>query len=104
MPTGIRRLIKQEMTRLFANELLSEEEISRLQTAQYARENFGIRQPILRELDPSREPHLQRMVDGKTKYWMETFVAHGKKYFVYKNWLEGRSRNLFLTWLSKIEK
>ena len=71
-----------------------------LTTAEYAKKTFGIRTPILREIESRSNLLEQRSINGKVKYWKETYIFNGKHYLVYKDWVANIHKDRFAAWLN----
>jgi len=93
----IRKLVKGQFEELSRTNAISADEISQLLTLEYAKKTFGVRAPILREIDTQSSLREQRIVKGKVKYWKETFEFGGKKYLVYKEWAN-LHKDRFMAW------
>ena len=95
-----RGLVKSQFEALAATNKLSPKEAAQLATEDYSRKTFGVRAPILRELDPQRSLREQRLLDGKVKYWKEVFEFNGKQYLVFKEWVNIHKKR-FIAWSAK---
>lgn len=89
------------MNYLFENNLLSRNEILKLQDEKYCKKVFDLGFPLLIELDKSLPDYSIQRLDAKghARYWSEIF---GKKYYVCNHWYE-KSKPLFEKWLETIE-
>jgi len=95
----VRKLIKSQFEELAGANVLSENEVGLLTTAEYAKTTFGVRAPILQEVDGGHGRSIKelRTVGGRVKYWREPFDFNGKKYLVYKEWAN-LHKNRFMVW------
>jgi len=93
----VRKLIKSLFEELTDKNMLSEAEVNLLTTTEYAKATFGVRAPILREIDGQRSIKELRILGGRVKYWREPFSLGDKKYLVYKEWAN-LHKNRFMVW------
>jgi len=100
---SIRKWIKDSFIRLSQDNKLSAAEVKLLLTREYAQETFTLRTPIFKKFNSREDPHEQRLVDGKVRYWKEEFIFRGKPYLVFKEWAEKQHRARFEAWLEKID-
>jgi uncharacterized LabA/DUF88 family protein len=101
---SVRKWIKNQFQDLSKNDNLSNAELRRLTTPGYASKTFGIRTPIFREIETHSNLNEQRSINGKIKYWKESFKYKGKFYLVYKEWVAGLHTERFMAWLATIKK
>jgi hypothetical protein len=101
---SVRKWIKTQFEELASGDKLSAAEARRMTNADYSAKTFGIRTPILREITTHSNLNEQRTVNGKTKYWKESFKFNGKFYLVYKEWVVNLHAERFNSWLSKVKK
>jgi hypothetical protein len=73
-------------------------------TKEYSLSQFGVRNPILREVETRSNLTEQRTADGKIKYWKELFRYNNKTYIVYKEWVAALHRERFQAWLDGLKK
>ena len=99
---SFRKWIKGRFHALADADALSANEARQLATSEYSRNTFGIRTPILREIESRSNLLEQRSVNGKVKYWKETYKFNGKHYLVYKDWVAGIHKTRFVTWLKSM--
>ena len=99
----IRKLIKNRFEELSRANAVPSAEISKLTTLEYAKKTFGIRAPVLIELDQNSSLLEQRKQGGKVKYWKETFEFGGKQYLVYKEWAN-LHKERFMAWFASHKK
>jgi len=95
---NLRKRIKGQFELLAAKNALSASEINKLTTLEYAKNTFGVRAPIFREVDPKGDLREQRTIKGKVKYWREIFEFGGKSFIVYKEWMN-LHKERFMTWV-----
>ncbi|MCL2287409.1 MAG: NYN domain-containing protein [Firmicutes bacterium] len=93
----IRKVIKEQFDQLSAADALPPTELSQLTKREYSLATFGVRAPILREIDTQKDLREQRTLNGKVKYWKEPFVFHGKQYLIYKEWANLHKKR-FIAW------
>ncbi|MCL2404684.1 MAG: NYN domain-containing protein [Defluviitaleaceae bacterium] len=96
---SFRKWIKGRFMALANVDALTANETRQLMTPEYSRSTFGIKTPILREIESRSNLLEQRSVNGKVKYWKETYKFNGKHYLVYKDWVANLHRDRFITWL-----
>ncbi|MDR0273182.1 MAG: NYN domain-containing protein [Clostridiales bacterium] len=101
---SIRKKIKNHFEELSAADALQLSEIRKLTTAEYAQATFGVRTPILKEIETRSNLAEQRTANGKIKYWKESFRFNGKTYLVYKEWVAGLHEERFMAWLASFKK
>ena len=97
---SFRKWIKKQFETLSNADSLPASETQLLTTPEYSRSTFGIRTPILREIETRSNLLEQRSVNGKVKYWKETFMFNGKHYLVYKDWVATHHKDRFVAWYS----
>ena len=98
----VRKLVKNQFEEFSSTHSLPPEEIAKLCTREYALATFGVRAPILREIDNARNLREQRILNGKVKYWKEAFAFDGKQYLVYKEWAN-LHKNRFVAWCAQFK-
>ena len=94
------KLVKSKMEELIEKDLLSDEEINKLQRADYSRQTLHIQYPLLRKARTSDSNKIPR-------YWAGTKTIRGNKYFICSEWYEKPSNNdrpHFLNWYRKLLK
>jgi len=96
----VRKFVKSNFEELSAANILPTDEINQLATRGYSLATFGVRAPILREINPLVDLREQRILNGKVKYWREAFEFGGKKYLVYKEWAN-LHKDRFMAWCDK---
>jgi len=94
---SLRKWIKNRFQTLSDANALPSSEAQLLITPEYSRKTFGIRTPILKEIESKSNLQEQRSVNGKVKYWKETFIYNGKHYLVYKDWAT-LNKKRFMSW------
>ena len=99
---SLRKWIKGRFQALSDTDALSSNEAQLLSTPEYSRATFGIRTPILREIETRSNLLEQRSVRGKVKYWKETFVYNGKHYLIYKDWVANLHKGRFIAWFKGV--
>ena len=93
----IRKVIKGQFEELSAANTLPANEVNQLTKREYCLTTFGVRAPVLREIDSLKDLREQRTLNGKVKYWKEAFEFDGKKYLIYKEWANLHKKR-FMTW------
>ncbi|MCL2202455.1 MAG: NYN domain-containing protein [Defluviitaleaceae bacterium] len=101
---SIRKWIKNQFEELSKENKLPSAEARRLTNEDYAQKTFGIRTPIFRAIETHSNLDEQRKVNGKTKYWKETFKFNGKFYLVYKEWVAALHTERFAAWIAGFKK
>jgi len=96
---SFRKWIKGRFQALANADAVSSSEARQLMTPEYSRGTFGIKTPILREIESRSNLLEQRSVNGKVKYWKETFKFNDKHYLVYKDWVASLHKDRFISWL-----
>jgi len=96
---SFRKWIKNRFQLLSDEDLIVASEASLLTTPEYSRRTFGIKTPILREIETRSNLLEQRSVNGKVKYWKETFKYNDKHYLVYKDWVANIHKDRYAAWL-----
>jgi len=99
---SFRKWIKGRFQALANGDMLPSVEARQLMTPEYSRGTFGIKTPILREIESRSNLLEQRSVNGKVKYWKETYRFNGKHYLVYKDWVASLHKDRFISWLKSI--
>jgi len=96
----IGRLVRTKMDELIDNDLLSDQEIEKLQRADYSSDTLHIQYPLLRKALPSNPNKIIR-------YWAGRKTIRGNEYFICSEWYEQTSNNdrpHFLAWYRTIIK
>jgi len=101
---SVRKWIKDRFEELSEADSLPPGEVRKLLTAEYALSTFGVRTPILREIETRSNLTEQRTANGKVKYWKESFRFNNKTYLVYKEWVANLHRERFSAWLNTLKK
>jgi len=96
---SFRKWIKNRFQSLSDSDVLSAKETNLLISPDYSRRTFGIKTPILREIETRSNLLEQRSINGKVKYWKETFKYNGKHYLVYKDWVASLHKDRYVAWL-----
>ena len=94
----IGKFVKREMHKLIAEGLLSDNEVERLQRADYSKQTFDIQYPLLKKALPSDPNNILR-------YWAGKVLINGRYYFICSEWYENERNNdrpYFMRWLRKI--
>jgi len=99
---SLRRWIKNQFEGLAADDKITASEADLLTTAEYSKKTFGVRTPIFKEIESRSNLQEQRTVNGKAKYWKETFIFNGKHYLVYKDWVASQHKGRFVNWLKSL--
>ena len=98
----IGKLIQRTFSELIEQDKLSDEMISNLLNHKYSRDQFGIKNTFLIEIDEQREVRSQLIDEnGYVRYWTKPIHIRGKKYCVCKEWFENQ-RDRYLRWLSTV--
>ena len=95
----IGKFVKTSLMDLIAKDLISDEEIRRMESVDYSRNTFHIQYPILKRVLPSDPNNILR-------YWSGKVNIKGKQYFVCSEWYEQPTNNdrpYFVAWLGKIK-
>jgi len=96
----IGKLVRTKMDELIDNDLLSDQEIEKLQRPDYSRATLHIQYPLLRRVlhsDPNNIP----------RYWAGKKTIRGNEYFICSEWYEQPNNNdrpYFLAWYRTIIK
>ena len=96
----IGRLVRTKMDELIENDLLSDQEIEKLQRADYSRDKLHIQYPLLKRALHSDSNNILR-------YWAGKKIIRGNEYFICSEWYEQPSNNdrpHFLAWYRTIIK
>ncbi|MCL2500352.1 MAG: NYN domain-containing protein [Defluviitaleaceae bacterium] len=101
---SMRKWVKSQFLTLSQEDGLTNAEAKRLTTPEYSLKTFGIRTPIFKEIETRSNLDAQRSVNGKIKYWKESFKYKGKYYLVYKEWVANLHTDRFATWLATVQK
>ena len=99
---SFRKWVKGRFSTLADADAISPTEARQLMTPEYSRSTFGIKTPILREIESRSNLLEQRSVNGKVRYWKETYKFNGKHYLVYKDWVANLHKDRFVAWLKGI--
>ena len=97
---AIGKLVRSKMDELIENDLLSDQEIEKLQRADYSRDKLHIQYPLLKRVLHSDSNNIPR-------YWAGKKIIRGNEYFICSEWYEQPSNNdrpHFLAWYRTIIK
>jgi len=100
---SLRRWIKSRFQALSEANAISPRLAVLLETPEYSKNNFGIKTPILKEIETRSNLLEQRSLNGKVRYWKETFMFNGKHYLIYKDWT-GVHKERFIAWNKNVSK
>ena len=95
---AIGKLVRTKMDELIENDLLSDQEIEKLQRADYSRDKLHIQYPLLKRALHSDSNNIPR-------YWAGKKIIRGNEYFICSEWYEQPSNNdrpHFLAWYRTI--
>ncbi|MCL1997184.1 MAG: NYN domain-containing protein [Turicibacter sp.] len=84
----IRKYIKGVFEKLSAENRLTATLVKKLTTVKYSEDNFGIRTPIFKRLNPDEPLQEQRVVNGIVKYWKNEFIFNDNSYLIFKEWAD----------------
>ena len=99
---SFRKWIKNRFQAMSDADTIPSNEARQLLTPDYSKKTFGIKTPILREIESRSNLLEQRSVNGKVKYWKETYKFNGKHYLVYKDWVANLHKDRFMAWLKSL--
>ena len=103
-PTGIPGekigpFIRRTMRRLFADHILSQNEIHQLCDQEYCRRVLHQTFPVLKRYDPRRPLSEQKKINGYSRYYDLILNQEGEQFLLSNHWIEAK-RPAFLTWLN----
>ena len=87
---SVGRLVRQEIERLFVGNALDSEMLENLQDANYSKQVFGLRYPVLRPVATGNRFDEA----GRARYYTKVY---GDKFYLCNDWYE-RNRMRFLQW------
>ncbi|MCL2372537.1 MAG: NYN domain-containing protein [Defluviitaleaceae bacterium] len=96
---SIRRWIKSQFEAVAKLETIPPAEAKKLTTAKYSSATFGVRTPIFKELKARDNIEEARIQGGKLKYWKEPFTFNGRRYLIFKEWVQSQHKERFIKWL-----
>lgn len=91
---AIGKLVRSKMDELIENDLLSDQEIEKLQRKDYSKTTLHIQYPLLRRVLPNDPKNIPR-------YWVARKTIRGQEYVICSEWYEQPSNNdrpHFLAW------
>ncbi|BCG58410.1 hypothetical protein PUR_18350 [Paenibacillus sp. URB8-2] len=97
-------LVSSSFERLIANDVLTEQEIERLQRLDYAKRTFNITYPVLKKVDSTISMTEQRNVNGHPRFYADPYKINGTDYLLCNHWVEELSRSYFDAWLRRIDE
>lgn len=92
MKIGI--LVRSTLTKMLENEMISENEIGKMQTLNYSKRVFDIQFPLLQNAKGSDKKPI--------RYWANPVKTHGQYYYICSEWYdspENDDRSYFLNWV-----
>jgi len=101
---SMRKWVKNQFLALSQEDKLANAEAKRLTTPEYSLKTFGIRTPVFKEIETRSNLDAQRSVNGKIKYWKESFKYKNKYYLIYKEWVAALHTDRFAVWLAAVQK
>ncbi|PLR79791.1 hypothetical protein CVD25_22815 [Bacillus canaveralius] len=95
----IGELVRSEIKRLIAQNLISNEQIKWLLDKNYCKDTFDINYPLLKMVGNDVPVTQQRQINGYSRYWKEVYIINGVKFLLCSQWY---NRNLvkFKNWLN----
>ena len=98
---GIGQYVQKNMRQLFYSNILTENELANLTSADYSKRVFNISLPVLKKLDPTDPMDKQkRDAKGYNRYYSFILKTNSAEYLLCSQWLD-RHRSNFEKWLSK---
>ncbi|MFD1773231.1 hypothetical protein [Paenibacillus rhizophilus] len=97
-------LVRSSFERLISNDVLTEQEIERLQRLDYAKRTFNITYPVLKKVDSTISMTEQRNVNGRPRFYADPYKINGTDYLLCNHWVEELSRSYFDAWLRRIDE
>ena len=91
-------LVRRSMKLLIKNKKLSDETINQLTEKEFCKETFEIDYPMLKKIEDHSSLSDQRNVSGNSRYWAETILINGEKYFICNDWME-KNKVKYESWL-----
>ena len=99
-----RKWVKTQFDAISTDDSLPLKEVRKLTDAEYSKATFGISVPIFREIETKSNLTEQRTVDGRVKYWRDSFRFNGRTYIIFKEWIANLHQARFLAWLDAHKK
>lgn len=95
--------VKNAMLHLIKEDLIAEELLDDMQSAEWSKEVLNLNYPLLLELDPEKDVNEQRAdKKGRARYWATPYLIHGVQYFICNDWYE-KHTEYFEEFLRRIE-
>jgi len=94
--------VRDSFRKIISEKRLAAEEVERLQDLTYSKLTFKVNLPILKVFDEEVLGDDQYKVNGRGRYYKETYWIHGKPYLLCNHWVEKHSRKPFITWLESL--
>jgi hypothetical protein len=97
LPIG--KYVRETLNELIINNLISSDEIEKLQREDYSKQTFDIQFPFLKKILNSNDPEWIR-------YWKPSVTINGERYFVCSQWYEVTANNdrpYYENWLKKMK-
>jgi hypothetical protein len=92
-------IVRESFDHLSQKQLLSDEMIHNLQSAEYSRNTFNLSYPLLIQKEEQRFDE-----KGRARYYTPPYYFNGGKYFLCNDWYDSRHKDNFIKWYSDIVK
>ncbi len=97
-------LVRSSFNRLITNDLITEQEVERLQRGDYSKKTFNINFPVIKKIDHTFSMTEQRNVNGHSRFYADPYEINGTEYLLCNDWYEKPSRSYFEAWLRRIDE
>lgn len=99
----IGKYVRRTFWKLVEQDKLSEQDIEKLLSKKYSKDQFGIKPSFLIRLDDDKKVK-EYITDenGYVRYWTSPITIHGKMYCVCKEWY-GNQRERYTKWLESVD-
>lgn len=94
----IGKLVMFYLNKMQKENLLSSEELLKLQDENYSKIKFDLNYPFLKKIDKNKDYKQQRLVKDHSRYWAKEYIFNGKSYFACSEWYK-TNRSYFESWL-----
>lgn len=95
-------LVRNSMEQLARNNLLTSQEVERLQRLDYCKRTFNIGYPVLKIYDRNVLLDNQRNIKGYPRYYSDPVRIGNQSFLLCNDWYEDKNRSFFQAWMTHV--